>query len=74
MACFFEGIGVLVQRGLIDIELVEDLLANRVIWFWELWRPICMGARQATSDPEMYDNMEYLYTAMKQYQQTKTTA
>ena len=36
MANFFEGIGVLVQRGLINIELVEDLLANRVIWFWEL--------------------------------------
>ncbi len=29
---FFEGIGVLVKKGLIDVELIEDLLANRIIW------------------------------------------
>ena len=74
LAQLFNGIGVLVKRKLIDIALVEDLLSNRVIWWWEMYRPICMGARQATSDPEMYDNMEYLYNAMKQYQETKTAA
>jgi hypothetical protein len=70
LAQFFNGIGVLVKRKLIDIALVEDLLSQRVIWWWEMYRPICLGAREVTDDPEMYENMEYLYNAMKQHQQT----
>jgi hypothetical protein len=38
LAQFFNGIGVLVKRKLIDIALVEDLLSNRVIWWWEMYR------------------------------------
>jgi hypothetical protein len=30
---FFEGIGVLVKKGFIDVELVEDLFVRRIIWF-----------------------------------------
>ena len=66
LAQFFEGIGVLVKRQLIDIDLVEDLLSDRVLWWWEMYQPICIGARQVTNDPEMYENMEYLYMMPKQ--------
>jgi hypothetical protein len=67
MSSFFEGI-VLVQRGLINIELVEDLLANRVIWWWELWRPISEGAQPVTRDMKMHDHTRFLYHEMKHRQ------
>jgi hypothetical protein len=72
MANFFEGIGVLVQRGLINIELVEDLLANRVIWFWELWRPISETAQPIIGDTKMHDQLKYLYNLVKQRAQQTT--
>ena len=72
LAQFFEGIGVLVRRQLIDIDLVEDLLSRRVIWWWEMYQHICTGAREDTGDSEMYENMVYLYKIMKQRQHATT--
>ena len=74
MSEFFEGIGVLVQRGLISVDLVEDLLANRVIWWWEKWKPLSEGARVATGDPKLHDHTEYLYNVMRQRQQKQAPA
>lgn len=70
MSEFFEGIGVLVKRKLIDIDVVEDLLANRIIWWWEFFRPISKGARIIVDDPKLHDHVEYLYNIMKQRQQS----
>ena len=35
LMAFLEGVGVLVNKGLVDIELEEDLLSQRIIWIWE---------------------------------------
>jgi hypothetical protein len=69
MATFFEGVGVLVQKELIDINLVEDLLAQRILWWWEKLRPLSEFAREYTRDPKLHDPTEYLYNLMKQRQQ-----
>jgi hypothetical protein len=69
-ATFFEGIGVLVRRGLIDIDVVEDLFANRIIWWWETWQPISKDARDATGDPKLHDHTLFLYNEMKKRQQS----
>jgi hypothetical protein len=31
---FFEGIGILLKRKLIDIELVDDMFASPIKWTW----------------------------------------
>jgi hypothetical protein len=69
MSEFFEGIGVLVKRQLIDIDIVEDLLANRIIWWWEKFRLVSQLAREFTGDSKLHDHTEYLYNMMKQRQQ-----
>lgn len=67
---FFEGIGVLVKKSLIDVELVEDLLSQRIIWFWEqILGPNIEYVRKITDDPTQYDSIEYLYHEMKREQQ-----
>ena len=35
LAAYFEGIGVLVRKGLLNIDLVEDLFSGRIIAVWE---------------------------------------
>jgi hypothetical protein len=69
MSEFFEGIAVLVKRGLIDVDVVEDLLANRIIWWWDFFGPISEDARKIVNDQKLHDHTEYLYNIMKQRQQ-----
>lgn len=65
-----EGIGVLVRKGLIDIELVEDLFSKRFTWIWEnLIGPNLDYVRKLSDDPSKYNHMEYLYDLMKQREQ-----
>jgi hypothetical protein len=64
---FFEGLGMLVKRGLIDIEMVEDLFSGRIIWYWETQvAPYVDKVRQNLNDPTQADSIEYLYNVMKQ--------
>jgi hypothetical protein len=69
MTEFFEGIGVLVKRHLIDVDLVEDLLANRIIWWWNTQGDLFLEARKVLGDPKLYNDTEYLYNSMIQRQQ-----
>jgi hypothetical protein len=70
-ATFFEGLGMLVKRGLIDVEMVEDLLSNRVIWYWETHvQPYADNVRERLNDPTMYDSLEHLYSMLKQREQS----
>ncbi|MHA2217669.1 MAG: DUF4760 domain-containing protein [Candidatus Hodarchaeales archaeon] len=64
---FFEGLGILVKEGLIDIGLVKDLFSERIIWHWEnIIGPLIHDIRKTTNDPTQYDHIEYLYNEMKQ--------
>jgi hypothetical protein len=74
IGAFFNGIGVLVKRGKIDIALVEELLANAVFIAWVRMKPIIMGWRtrdheykgvgRSTKYPFLH-GFEYLYTELK---------
>jgi hypothetical protein len=71
---FYEGLGVLVKKKLIDIELVEDLFSKRIMWHWIRNKPAFLHARKELDDPTQYDGIEYLYNIMKQRQQTPVPA
>jgi hypothetical protein len=64
---FFEGVGVLVQEGFIDIKLVENLFSKRFNWYWETQMgPGVEYWRKRLNDSNMYDSLEYLYNELKQ--------
>jgi hypothetical protein len=68
---FFEGLGMLVKRQLIDITMVEDLFSNRVIWWWETHiAPYIDNVREQLDDPAIADSAEYLYNVLRQRQQS----
>jgi len=68
---FFEGIGILLKRKLIDIELVDDMFTTPIEWTWLKIRKIVLEARKVGNQPEIEEWLEYLYDTMKKYQQSK---
>ena len=69
---FFEGIAVLVETGLLDITLVENLFSRRITWFWERMETMFMYARTHLNDPTQYDSIERLYNELKKREQQAT--
>lgn len=65
IAAFFEGIGVLVHQKLIDVDLVAQLMARHILFFWERIRPISEGMRKQFKMPEVDIWLEYLYNEIK---------
>ena len=66
---FFEGVGVLLHRKLIDISLVDDLFSGFIKRFWERAKPIVEDARKQLNYPQYGEWFEYLYNEMKKREQ-----
>lgn len=62
----FTIIGLLLQRKLIDPELVSHL---PVLMTWNKVRPVIEGVRKESNDPSWYYEFEYLYNEMKKREQ-----
>jgi len=68
---FFEGIGVLLYRKLVDIRLVDDLFRESIKVMWEKAKaPLC-DARQRFNIPSYGRYFEYLYTELQKREQTQ---
>jgi hypothetical protein len=65
MARFFEGIGVLVQRGLIDVTLVDDLMSGETMRFYERFQPLIKEFRERMNWPQAVEWVEYLYNQIR---------
>ena len=66
---FFEGIGILLKRKLIDIDLVDDMFTSPIKWTWEKIKDITLEARKDRNQPEILEWFEYLYNEMKKREQ-----
>ncbi len=69
VATFFEGIGVLAKRHLINMDLVDDLFSYTIIQVWEKWKNIAKGIREMRKGPQLGEWFEYLYNEIKKRQQ-----
>lgn len=61
VAGYFEGIGLLVNKRLIDISLVENLMSSHIIFFWEKIKPLSVDMRRSLNRPQIDVWKEYLY-------------
>jgi hypothetical protein len=66
VARFFHGVGVLVDRGLVDIQLVYDLMGDHVIDAWEKMRVITLTNRERTGSSDHGAAFEKLYKKLKE--------
>lgn len=65
VAAFFEGIGILLHRKLVNINLVDDLFSSDIIITWHKMKPIVEGWRKHFNRPQISEWFEYLYSEMK---------
>ena len=61
----FDGTGVFVKRGLVNPDLVYDLMRESVIATWEKWLPIISEWRLRFNATQIYSDFEYLYNEMQ---------
>ena len=71
-AGFFNGLGVLVKKGLIDISLVDELFSNILHRMWNHMGPIMIEWRNTRNDTyprthELFHGFDYLYNAHLKY-------
>jgi hypothetical protein len=66
---FFEGIGILLYRKLIDIKLADDLFSTLIKASWEKIRSVVENVRKYNSSPAIAEHFEYLYNEMKKREQ-----
>jgi len=63
---FFEGLGLLLHRKLIDPGLTFDLFGGAALFLaWETMKPLVQGVRKDADDPTVLTMFEYLYNEMK---------
>jgi hypothetical protein len=60
---YFDAVGELLHKKLIDIETVEDLFQVRL--YWEKISPLMKDIRTQIDEPRMFEWFEYLYNEMK---------
>jgi hypothetical protein len=68
---FFEGIGVLLHRKLIDIDLVDDLLTAPVKMAWDKMKDNVIEIRKEEGQPTIFEWFEYLYNEMQKREQRR---
>jgi hypothetical protein len=65
---FYDEVGVLLHKGLIDIDLVDELFGDAVPLMWEKLKNFIEEARRRYR-PGAYLHFEYLYNEMKKREQ-----
>jgi hypothetical protein len=65
VAAFFEAVGILLKKKLIDIDLAYEIFL--VQQRWETLWPIIRDLRKELDFPEYMDKFEYLYHETQKY-------
>jgi hypothetical protein len=69
---FFEGIGILLRRKLVDIDLVDDLFTAPLKMAWDIMKDSIIEARREYGQPTIFEWFEYLYNEMQKREQQLT--
>jgi len=74
VSTLFEGLGVLLEKGLIDIELVDSLFGPSLDALWEPIRPFVYSTRESLKQPFMFSHFEYLHNRLNDYRKKNAIA
>jgi len=64
---YYEGIGVLIKEGFLDIGLVAKMSSGNIIWFWERFRDGVYDLRDKMNWVRWGIEVEYLYERILDY-------
>lgn len=76
IAGYCDGVGVLLKKKLIDVSIVDELLANTIIPLWVKMGPNILEARDHRGSHQrplhdLHSNFEYLYNELTKYRDYK---
>ncbi|MCX6655795.1 MAG: hypothetical protein NTY03_11865 [Candidatus Bathyarchaeota archaeon] len=63
---FFEGVGILVEKKLIDVNLVVELMREALLFSWERLKIYAKGQRDLTNMPQIWAHFENLATEVRE--------
>jgi hypothetical protein len=66
---FFEGIGILLHRKLVDIGIVDDLFTAPLNMTWDKMKDSIVQAREEYRQPTVFEWFEYLHNEMQKREQ-----
>jgi len=66
---YFEGIGILVYRKLVEPDIVYDFWGDIIQSLWKKIKPLIADMRKDSGDPNTFKHWEYLYEEMKKRKQ-----
>jgi hypothetical protein len=59
IGALFESLGVLVDRGIVDVNVIEDMFLTRLAW--DSMKPFVSGVRERYGEEENYAGFQRLY-------------
>jgi hypothetical protein len=57
---YFEGIGVLLMKKMIDVDIVYELMPTMATTFWKKYEPLVIQTRKKINYPQFFRPVEYL--------------
>ena len=67
---YFEGIGILVSKKLVEADIVYNFWGDIILSSWEKIKPLVADMRKDSGDLNMFVFWEYLYDEMKKRKQS----
>ena len=66
IGALFESLGVLVERGIVKVNVIEDMFLTRLAW--ESMKPFVSGARERYGEEDNYTGFQRLYERIVQFE------
>jgi hypothetical protein len=70
-AVFFNEVGILLEKGLIDIDLVNSLFGGVIPRYWKKLKPFLESCRMEVKQPNLGRGLEYLGNEIQKLQPKK---
>jgi hypothetical protein len=67
IAVFFEGIGALLEQGLIEVKLCDSLFGPSLNSAWQFMRPVIFSMRERINEPFLFSHFDYLVNELNIY-------
>jgi hypothetical protein len=66
IGALFESLGVLVERSIVKVNIIDDMFLTRLAW--ESMKPFVSGARERYGEEESYASFQKLYERIIQFE------
>jgi hypothetical protein len=67
VAVLFDGVGVLLEQGLIDIKMANHLFGPTINVLWIKMKPVIYAMRDGLKEPAFFAHYEYLVKQLESY-------